>query len=86
MLKTKTTILFITVFLLTWLFLSLIGWILSTPEVTLKDCAIFPATPLLMLLFGWIPAGIISDEYYQKNTLINHLKHKNEEIKDYLWL
>ena len=59
--NTKTMILGIVVFFITWLLVALFGWLVS--DITFKECFIHPATVFTMLIFGWIPALIVCADY-----------------------
>ena len=56
--STKLMLAVIASLLTTWTSMSLIGYAVS--ELSLRECYTHNATLMLMLLFGWIPAVIIS--------------------------
>jgi hypothetical protein len=70
--KTSITMLaFATVFLLIWLVLGTIGYLLTDPEITMKDCMRHPIVLLVMFVFGWFPAFAVADEVYQNQNQLN---------------
>lgn len=70
--KTGITLLtFAIVFLLTWLVLGTIGYLLTDPQVTMKDCMREPVVLMVMFLFGWFPAIAIAHEVYEDQHQIN---------------
>ncbi len=52
----------ITVFFATWLLVTFIGWSLS--DATMKEVASHGGCIMFMLVFGWIPAVIVSRDVY----------------------
>lgn len=49
---------FIATILITWCVIGTIGWMLS--DLSYKQCMASGGTFFLMLLFGWIPAAIVT--------------------------
>jgi hypothetical protein len=52
--NTKLMLAGITTFILTWLFISVVGYLLSN-GFTFRQCLIRPSIITIMLLVGWIP-------------------------------
>lgn len=65
MLKTKTMLVCITTFVITLLIVNTIVWYL-TDIITFKQSFTHGATIFTMLLIGWVPAVIVSDDYYHR--------------------
>ena len=51
---TKLMLAGITTFLLTWLFIAVVGYLISN-DYTIKQCLTSTATIMIMLMFGWLP-------------------------------
>jgi len=59
--NTKTMILGIVVFFITWLLIALFGWLIS--DITYKECFVHSSVISTMIIFGWIPALIVCADY-----------------------
>ena len=55
--STKTMLALIATFLTTWLFLGLIGYLVS--DITYKECLTSNDLIFLMVIFGWVPSVIV---------------------------
>ena len=55
---TKLMLAVIATFLITWTFISLIGYALS--DLSLRDCFSNIGTIMFMLIFGWVPAIVVA--------------------------
>jgi hypothetical protein len=62
--QTITMLAFLATLLMTWVLVSFIGWCLS--ESTLKACATHGGTIMIMMIFGWIPALVVSIDLDEK--------------------
>lgn len=62
--STKIMLAIIATLLITWTFMSLIGWILS--DLTLKECYTHVGTMLCMMIFGWLPSVIVGCDLEDK--------------------
>jgi hypothetical protein len=60
--ETKTMLLFCLVTFITWMVLSLIVWWCAGFS-TFREASTFGGTGMLMLIFGWIPGGIVIMDY-----------------------
>lgn len=64
----KNTIIMLAViatFILTWMFISTIGYLLSQ-DVTFREVATHGGTLMAMLIFGWIPAVITGSDLNER--------------------
>jgi hypothetical protein len=64
----KNTILMLAIiatFILTWMFISTIGYLLSQ-DVTFREVATHGGTLMTMLIFGWIPAVITGSDLNER--------------------
>lgn len=58
--NTTILVVVITVFIITWLVLGLIGY--SINDLTYKATLSHTAMIIFMVVFGWIPAAIVGDD------------------------
>ena len=65
MIKTKTMLVGITTFVITLLIVNTIVWYL-TGAITFKQSFGHGATIFIMLVVGWIPSVIVSNDYYNR--------------------
>ena len=61
--RTKSIIVFTITMFVTWLLFAFIGYIAS--DYSYQECVQSNGLKMLMLLFGWIPASIVTSEYYE---------------------
>ena len=62
--STKIMLAIIATILITWTFMSLIGYILS--DLSLRDCYTNVGTIICMTIFGWIPSVIVGCDLEDK--------------------
>ena len=76
--RTKSIIVFTITMFVTWLLFAFIGYIAS--DYSYQECVQSNGLKMLMLLFGWIPASIVTSEYYelQVNSYHSHELPSNE--------
>jgi hypothetical protein len=56
--NTKIMIAAIVTFLMTWLFLGVMGWLLS--DASIRECMLNTGCIGFMMVFGWVPAFVVS--------------------------
>lgn len=65
MIKTKTMLVSVSTFIITVLIFNTIVWYLEDTW-TFKECFAHGATIGMSVIFGWLPAYIVADDYYKR--------------------
>ena len=65
MIKTKTMLVSVSTFIITVIIFNTIVWYLEDTW-TFKECFTHVATMCFTLVFGWLPAYIVGNDYYKR--------------------